>query len=94
LKRVKLNYFLCFSIILVSRTLHAQAPAGGAQASPPPAATATVSATDAKPNEPAKPLEAAAQLYRTGKLTEAEAAYKAILQSEHSRRTPTPDWRA
>jgi tetratricopeptide (TPR) repeat protein len=66
----------------VSRTLHAQAPAGGAQASPPPAATAAVSATDAKPNEPAKPLEAAAQLYRTGKLTEAEAAYKAILQSE------------
>jgi predicted Zn-dependent protease len=77
-----MSRLLCCAMIFLPGTLHAQAPASGAQASPPPAATAAVSATDAKTSEPAKPLEAAAQLYRAGKLTEAEAAYKAILQSE------------
>ena len=75
-------------MILLAGMLHAQAPASGTQTAPVPAATKGVAAVDAKPNEPPKatppatPLEAAAQLYRNGKLGEAEAAYKVVLQKE------------
>ena len=75
-------------MILVAGMLHTQTPASGTQTSPAPAATKGVAAGDAKPSEPAKaappapPLEAAAQLYRNGKLTEAEAAYKEVLQND------------
>jgi len=68
-------------MIFLAAALHAQAP-------PPPAATAGTSATDTRPGEPTKsapppkPLDTAARLYRTGKLEEAEAAYKEILRNE------------
>jgi len=88
MKCADVKYFMYCSLIFVAGALHAQAPASGTQASPPPAAPAGVSPPDAKPGDPAQtatpsnPLDAAAQLYRTGKLAEAEAAYKRILQNE------------
>jgi len=75
-------------MILLAGMLHAQAPASGTQASPAPAATKGVAAAGAKPSEPPKatppatPMQTAAQLYRNGKLAEAEAAYKEVLQGE------------
>jgi TolA-binding protein/predicted aspartyl protease len=75
-------------MILLAGMLHAQAPASGTQASPAPAASKGVAAPDAKPSKPPKatppatPLQTAAQFYRNGKLAEAEAAYKDVLQSE------------
>lgn len=88
MKCADVKYFMYCSLIFVAGALHAQAPASGTQASPPPAAPAGVSPPDAKAGDPAQaatpsnPLDAAAQLYRTGKLAEAEAAYKRILQNE------------
>src|SRR6266699_75291 len=88
MKCADVKYFMYCSLIFVAGALHAQAPASGTQASPPPAAPAGVSPPDAKARDPAQaatrsnPLDAAAQLYRTGKLAEAEAAYKRILQNE------------
>ena len=75
-------------MILVTGMLHAQSSESGTQASPAPAATKGAAVVDAKPNEIAKagpaaaPLQAATQLYRSGKLAEAEAAYKEVLKSE------------
>jgi tetratricopeptide (TPR) repeat protein len=69
----------CLMIFMVA--LHAQAP-------PTPAPTAGVSATDTRAGDltkvaaPLQPLDTAARLYRTGKLTEAESAYKEILQGD------------
>jgi tetratricopeptide (TPR) repeat protein len=88
LKRGHEISLLCWPMILLAGMLHAQAPASGTQASPAPAATKGVAAADAKPSEPPKatppatPLQTAAQFYRNGKLAEAEAAYKEVLQSE------------
>jgi tetratricopeptide (TPR) repeat protein len=87
MKRANVNCLLCCSIMFLPGMLHAQSAATGTQASPA-AATKVVAAADAKPSEPAKatppatPLEAAAQLYRSGKLAAAEAAYKEVLQSQ------------
>src|SRR5258708_22819186 len=75
-------------MILLAGMLHAQAPASGTQASPAPAATKGVAAAGAKPNEPPKatppatPMQTAAQLYRNGKLAQAEAAYKEYRQCD------------
>jgi len=81
LKRANANYLLYCLMIFLTAALHAQAP-------PPPAATAGVSATDTRAGELSKaeaspkPLDTAALLYRAGKLAEAEAAYKEILRGE------------
>jgi len=88
LKRVNVNCLLCWSMILVTGLLHAQSSQSGTQASPAPAATKGAAPVDAKPNETAKaipaatPLQAASQLFRSGKLAEAEAAYKEVLKGE------------
>src|ERR1700721_305638 len=75
-------------MILVTGLLHAQSSQSGTQASPAPAPTKGAAPVDAKPNETAKaipaatPLQAASQLFRSGKLAEAEAAYKEVLKGE------------
>lgn len=82
MKRAQAKYLVCCSMIFVAASLRAQDPACGTRTAPPAGASAGVSAAEAKTGGPARPLDVAAQLYRTGKLVEAEAAYKGILQSE------------
>ena len=88
MNRVRMKYLLCCSIFFSAGILHAQDPPSGSQSTPPPAAAPITSPADSKPAEPAKtaapatPLEVATQLYRNGKLAEAEAAYKSVVESE------------
>ena len=88
MKRARVMYLFCCTMLFVTGSLHAQTPPSGAQSSSPPAASTVASPADTKAMVPAKvaapatPLETAAQLYRAGKLSEAEGAYKTILQGE------------
>src|ERR1700691_103579 len=82
LNRNYIGAIFCVTAITCARLLAQSPPANPAAGPPAVVLPATPNITANKNADPPTPLEAATELYRSGKFGAAEAAFRAIMQSD------------